>query len=135
MEYPEKVFLEHEEKNEFDLVLLKDSEPVAGAILVPEEDGVLTMEWLFSVEKGKGFGKKLVRYSLDLARAKGVKRLRAEVMMLSPESLKFFTSMGFEFERFGFPDPETKKEISLEDYMKKTSGKARWSWMYLAKRP
>ncbi len=134
-EYPEKVFLDHEEESEFDLVLLKNSEPVAGAVLVPEEDGTLTMEWLFSAEKGKGFGRRLVEYSFDLARAKGFKGLRAEAMMLSPESLKFFTRMGFEFERFGFPDPETKKEISLEEYMKKTSGKARWSWMYLVKKP
>lgn len=70
-----------------------------------KKDGEINLEELFSIEKGRGYGNKLVRFLLDYSRKEKIKKINMDVHFKNKKALRFF-------KRFGFT--ERTIELSLE---------------------
>ena len=77
------------------------------SMFVLEENGIKAFIWfikegdeiyleeVFSIEKNKGYGSRLMNFLIDYAKKKKIKRINVDVHLKNKEALHFFKSLGF----------------------------------------
>jgi GNAT superfamily N-acetyltransferase len=60
-----------------------------------KEDNEINLEEIFSIEKGKEYGKKLMNFLLDFSKKEKTKKINIDVHFKNEEALNFFKKLGF----------------------------------------
>ncbi len=60
-----------------------------------KEENEINLEEIFSIEKNKGYGSRLMNFLIDYAKKKKIKRINGNVHFKNKEALHFFKSLGF----------------------------------------
>ncbi|MDI3543803.1 MAG: Acetyltransferase family [Candidatus Woesearchaeota archaeon] len=84
------------EKNfEDSLMFVLEEEGIKAFIWFVREEDEINLEEVFSIKKGKGYGKKMMTFLIDYAKKEKIKRINADVHFKNREALGFFKSLGF----------------------------------------
>lgn len=80
-------------KKSFMIVLT--SKKILGFAWITKKGKEWTLEEIFVVERGKGYGTKLMKYLLKEARKRKIKKIKLNVHKENKEAIKFFKKFGF----------------------------------------
>jgi len=80
-------------KNSFMYVI--DDNGIKAFLWFIKDGDEINLEEIFSIEKTKGYGKKLMEFVFDFARKKGIKRINADIHSKNEMALRFIKKFGF----------------------------------------
>ena len=84
-----------EENFEDSSMFVFDEKCIKAFIWFVKEENEINLEEVFSIERGKGYGKKLMNFLLDYAKREKIKRINIDVHFKNKDALKFFKTLGF----------------------------------------
>lgn len=101
----EKVGEEPITRDQYEKILKKNFE--SSSMFVLEEKGIKAFIWfikerneinleeVFSIERGKGYGRKLMDFLIEYAKNKKIKKINIDVHFRNKDALNFFKNLGF----------------------------------------
>jgi len=88
-----KKILKENFENSFMFVL--EEEGIKAFIWFFKEENEINLEEVFSINKRKGYGKKLMDFLIDYAKKEKIKMINIDVHFKNNEALNFFKKIGF----------------------------------------
>jgi len=88
-----KEILKKNFKNSFMFVL--EEKGVKGFVWFIREKDEINLEEIFSIEKGRGYGKELMDFLINYAKENKIRRINLDVHFKNKEALRFFKKFGF----------------------------------------